>query len=393
MVLSNPAGALRVLMVLKRTGGQGGLQIQARRVSARLRRIGVPVRVVGHSTSRLEREVDWARGVAVDYLVTPNQWSFAGRLFTYLRAHRADYDVVHVHGFGFETFAAIAARRSTGKPLIVKPSTAGPGTKLNVYARWSRRVAPLRAQWRTVDAWISISQQTRSDLLTMGVAPERILFVPNGVDTRKFRPLPRDERRLLRARLGAEEHDLVLCTVARLAPHKRVDLLIGAVRQLLESHPGLRLWVVGHGLQQPALEGLAASLGQRVRFWGQLEPPEVIQRLQASDIFCLVSLWEGLPNALLEAMACGLPVLGSQVSGTADVIQHDVNGLLVPPGDEKAVVTAIERLAREPDLRDQLAAQALRTAQEKYALQRTAERLLEVYTALAHGEALPTGGG
>lgn len=376
----------RVLMVLKRALGQRGMQAQALRVTLALQERGAPVAVLTRGGAQ-EPIPAWASDVTAHPVGRPGLRPFAWDLYRYLCDNRHHYDLVHVHGFGPETFAALAARKVTGRPLVVKPSTAGPGTKLHAYARWCPTLGGLPARaWEGVDAWISISRQVREDLLRMGVAPERIAHVPNGVDGSVFHPVRRTKRAALRAQRGVAPGQIVLCTVTRLLPHKRVDLLVRTFLELSQSRPRARLWVVGAGEELPKLQALAAAHphGERVRFWGHMGAAATARLLQAADLFVLLSRWEGLSNALLEAMACGLPPVVTDVSGMEDLVQNGVNGLLVPVDDGAAVTRALDSLVGSRQRRRELAA-AARSVGAHYSLDRTVEGLLQVYHACHDG--------
>lgn len=375
----------RVLMVVKRSSGLGGMQVQAGRVSVRLLEMGVPVSLLTRAQNPGDPPAYWTERVTRHDLPDRGQLSFARGVYHFLTQRAAEYDVVHLHGFGPETFAAMAARGRTRRPLIVKPSTAGPGTKLNAYARWFRALpAPARQVWQQVDAWASISGETRADLERMGVPPERIADIPNGVDTRRHHPLEATERAALRAELGIAPEEVLVCCAARLAPHKRVDLLIHAFSGILESAPTARLWIAGYGEERERLESLRESLpgGDRVRLLGKVRFDEICRIMQAADLFALLSRWEGLSNALLEAMACGLPSVVSDVSGMSDVVQHQTSGLVVPPDDELAAREAMATLAADPALRTRLGAEAARTVTKQYSLDLTCERLIGLYRHL-----------
>jgi glycosyltransferase involved in cell wall biosynthesis len=382
----------RVLMVLKRSAGRGGMQQQARRVAARLRLRGVPVSLVSHSTQPVRVKPGWTRVVPTQYLLAPDQWRFAAALLRHLLRYRQAYDVVHVHGFGLETFAAMAARKITGKPLIVKPSTAGAGTKLDRYARLCSSLPGSGGVWDAVDAWISISEQTTADLLRMRVPRERIAFVPNGVDTDRYRPLAPDAREALRRELGLAPDELLIVTASRLAPHKRADLLARAFVGLLPDFPRARLWVMGDGEQRSELQGWldASTGGERVKLWGHVKAGALKRHLQAADVFALLSLWEGLSNALLEAMACGLPPIVSAVSGMVDVIQPGVTGLAVPPDDEAGARAALRELLEQSERRAAMGAAAARSTRQEYGIDQTTDRLCAVYQACRAGKPLPT---
>lgn len=372
-------------MVLKRAGGLGGMQIQARRVSLGLLQRGVPVSLLSQAPPRGEEPVWWTASLPVHLLPAASQWAFAGQVYRHLCRHRKEYDVVHVHGLGLEACAAIAARRVTGRPLVIKPSTAGRGTTLDLFARWTERLPLLsKAAWQSVDRWVSISEQTAADLSRLGVDPGRVVRIPNGVDRTLHTPLKAAEREAAREKLGLRSEDLLICTAVRLLPHKRVDLLIRAFLAIAPQHPSARLWIAGEGEQAQELEALARSSPHenRVRLLGPVKSRRVARIFQAADIFALLSLWEGLSNSLLEAMACGLPPVVTDVSGMADLVRHDVSGLLVPPDDESAARQALSCLLESAERRRSLGAAALRTIQDQYSLDHTLDRLLTLYSGL-----------
>ncbi|MFN3650819.1 MAG: glycosyltransferase family 4 protein [Armatimonadota bacterium] len=384
--MNQPSGsdgdAPRVLMVLKRAGGYGGLQMQARRVAVRMAERELPVSIVAHTRRPLTRSPRWARQVSTTFLQAPEQWSFAWRLYRYLCSHRESYDLVHVHGFGLETFAAMAARQQTGRPLVVKPSVAGPGTKLHTYRRFFKQLPVLQRCWSPVDRWVSISEETAGDLLGMGVPESRIARVPNGVDTERFRPAGEEERARLRRRFGVGEGERVLCTVSRLRGHKRVDTLLGAFAEVSRNAGPARLWIIGKGPERGRLEAqiAASGLSRRVELLGDCPPRQVARRLRASDAFGLLSDWEGLPNALLEAMACGLPVLATPVSGSVDVVEDGVTGRLAARDDEPALRAALREVLYDEEAR-RLGKSAAAMIQERYSLDATVDRLQRLYAA------------
>jgi glycosyltransferase involved in cell wall biosynthesis len=282
-----------------------------------------------------------------------------------------------------DAFAAMAARPHTGKPLVVKPSTAGAGTKLGAYAR-ARWAAPLLAAgWRRVDAWVAISEQIRADLIRMGAPAGRVVSIPNGVDTGVFQPPAAPARHSLRGEFGLTLDEQVIVTAARLTAHKKVDLLLGAFLELAPRFPRARLWILGAGEQRRDLEAMAASSphGGRVRLWEPVGGKEIARYFQAADVFCLLSLWEGLSNALLEAMACGLPAVVSDVSGMAEVVRDEETGFVVVPGSQDAAVRALIPLLEDAGLRQRMGTAGSADVSSRFGLDRTARRLIDLYAA------------
>ena len=137
-------------------------------------------------------------------------------------------------------------------------------------------------------------------------------------------------------------------TVGRLIALKGIDRLMRTVASL----PAVRLIVVGDGPEMTSLKRLAGDLelGEQVVFTGQVSPKEVEQYLRVSNLFVLNSTYvEGFPHVVLEAMAVGIPVIATDVGGTGEIVQHEVNGLLIPPRDDEALRSSIVRLLQNPD--------------------------------------------
>ena len=203
---------------------------------------------------------------------------------------------------------------------------------------------------------IIVATADQRTLLAKRLVGKPILLLPNFVDTSLFRP--RDRR--------ASEVSPTLLAVGRLEPQKNYPLLFDALEQLAGRLAELRVLVVGDGRLRLALQGEAERRSLPVEFAGS-RPFEELPGLYAGCwAYVLSSDYEGLPKALLEAMACGAPCVGTNVAGTRDVIAHDVNGLLVPPGDAAALAAALVRLKQEPGLRRRLGQAARATIEAQY---------------------------
>lgn len=245
--------------------------------------------------------------------------------------------------------------------------------------KWAvqRRLYRRAARW--CDGFIAVSEQIQASLVqTFGSAiASRITVIPNGVDTRRYgHPV---DRALIRAAVGIPAAARLLVMVGTLKPVKGHRYLLAALPALVAVEPALQLALVGAGELRAELESQAATLGvsDRVHFLGNRD--DVPALLAAADLFVLPSLWEGLSMALLEAMATGLPIVASAVSGTVQAITPEVEGILVPPGDVPALQTAITALLADPERAQQLGAAAQRRAAREFSAQRQALRYLELY--------------
>ena len=167
-----------------------------------------------------------------------------------------------------------------------------------------------------------------------------VTVIPNGVDTATFRP----------AQAGSAGGRVL--AIGRLAPDKDHGTLIRAFARVLDDHPTAQLTIVGEGEERDRLERLAATLLPSDRF--RLEAPtgtDVVDLYHRADLVVLSSVREGAPNVLLEAMACGLPVVATAVGGVPDLVADGVTGLLVPSGDPVTMAGAIGRLLSDPAAR------------------------------------------
>ncbi len=199
-----------------------------------------------------------------------------------------------------------------------------------------------------VDGLIAVSPEVKESILAtmVGVSADKIAVIPNGVDTRRYRQSA--SREATRARLGLSAAERVVAVVATFKEQKGHRYLIEAARALAHDFPDTRYLLIGDGELRPDIERqIAADLGASFRLLGMR--PDVPELLAAADLFVLPSLWEGLPMALIEAMAAGLPVVATDVSGTRGVMLDGETGLLVPPGDAAALGWAIATLLAAPE--------------------------------------------
>jgi len=195
------------------------------------------------------------------------------------------------------------------------------------------------------------------------ISSEKITVIPNYVDTDLFHPTP--EVQPVKGRI---------CFIGRLRPIKNLETLIKAVAQI----PGASLVLIGAGEQGEALKALAQSRGVKAKFAGLLPNSALPQEINRSEAFILPSLSEGHPKALIEAMACGAAVIGTDVNGIQDVIQHEKTGLLCLP-TAGGIQSALQRLLADGALRTRLGKAARAFAQQEYSLQQISQCELALY--------------
>jgi glycosyltransferase involved in cell wall biosynthesis len=242
--------------------------------------------------------------------------------------------------------------------------------------------------WWRLDAKFSralfvacISHFCRSQVL-IWTPPDRwgrVHIVHCGVDPGEFTPRPHRTR----------GHRLLF--TGRLAAVKGLPILLEAVARLAPKHPNIELLLAGDGPERPALEQRAAELGitDRVRFLGYQSSDQVRALLQETDVFTLPSFAEGVPVVLMEAMASGVPVVTTRVAGIPELVEDDVSGFVVPPGDVAALVAAIDALLRDPSLRSRLGAAGRATVEREFDIDAEGAWMGEILSSALAGVALP----
>lgn len=274
--------------------------------------------------------------------------SFSLRLVCELVRRRHRYDLVHFHGASVPLIVSVPFLKVMGKPVLAKVAAANLGTEAGALAgRYRGLGSALAALLRPVDGWAAISDEIRAGLLRDGVRPERIHRLDNVVDTERFCPVPEARRDELRARLGLVGLEAVVFS-GRLVARKGLETLLRAWPTVARARPRARLLVLGDGEARREYQELAQALGvaASVGFLGHLG--DVTPYLQAADLFVLPSFQEGMPNALLEALACGVPTVATRIGGVVDIAAAQEWATLVGAGDTPALARALGEWLAEP---------------------------------------------
>ncbi len=255
-----------------------------------------------------------------------------------LVAEGFDFDLIDAHYFYPDGVAAALLGRHFRRPVVIT----GRGTDLTLIPNY--RLARSMIRWAAGEAagLITVCASLRDNLAALGVAPERVRVLRNGVDLDMFRPA---DREAARARLGVS--GTVLVSVGHLIPRKAHDLVVRAAALLPEA----TLLVAGEGPDQAMLEALIRELGlgERVRLLGRQPHERLAELYSAADIMVLASSREGWANVLLESMACGTPVVASAVDGTPEVVAEPAAGRLMAARTPEAIAEAVRALARRRD--------------------------------------------
>ena len=284
-------------------------------------------------------------------------------------------DVLHLHGATVGVIGSLVGR-ALRVPAIVYTEHLEHAR----HAPWLQHARELTCDWPHHTVFVS-GQSYRGAMqhAPLAVLACRASVIQNGIDLAPYvaPPIPEERVRLRRA-LGLGAEDVAIGSVGLLWRAKGQEHLLRALARLQD----VVVFLVGSGADEKPLRDLAVDLGitGRVRFLGWRD--DVRQLLQAVDLYVQPSLTEGLPLAVVEAGAAGLPIVASDVGGIPEIITHGANGLLVPPGDPQALAQAIQKLIEDPRMARRLGDAASQAAFERFSAEAMAERYMQLYERL-----------
>jgi glycosyltransferase involved in cell wall biosynthesis len=286
-------------------------------------------------------------GLAIEhprYLVIPKIGMLLTPLTLFLAAlpvlrrlqAETDFDLIDAHYFYPDGIAAAMLGRALNKPVTITAR----GTDINYVPR--HRLPRRMILWaaRQAAGIVAVSEALRRAIIALGVPPQRVRTLRNGVDLAMFKPCDRDA---IRATLDLDGPTLL--SVGHLIERKGNHLVIGALPQL----PGYRLLLAGEGPERAALEALAIGLGvaDRVQFLGPIAHSDLAAIYSAADALVLASSREGWPNVLLEAMACGTPVVATNLWGAPEIVSRPEAGVLMAERSVDGVAAGVAALFRD----------------------------------------------
>lgn len=294
-----------------------------------------------------------------------------GRLFGLLRQKKPDL----LHAWMFH--ANLAGRilgHLAGIPIIISSErTMGQESRLRYWLN--------RHSISLVDQVVCVSESVADFAVhQIGLPSDKISVIPNGVDPAQYRNLPSKQQ--ARKSLSLPIDGVIIAAIGRPRPVKGYQYLLKAFVQASESFPQTQLLFVGNGPDRPGLVDQAQSLGVRSRVIFYDDTINIPQILASLDMLALPSLFEGMPNIALEAMAAALPVLATAVGGTPEVVIDGETGLLVPPGDAEALTSAITRLLKNPQLREEMGQAGRKRVESEFSINNTVREVKRLYVNL-----------
>ena len=229
---------------------------------------------------------------------------------------------------------------------------------------------------RKVDIVVSVCKKASGELLKNGFSEKKLVEIPNGVDTKRF----------CKSNVMRKKGIRNIIYIGRLDSYKGVDYLLKGFRELLAKVDKVKLTIVGDGVDKAQLTNMAEYLGiqDSVTFKGRQE--DIPRELYNTDIFVLPSLSEGMSNVVLEAMACGLPVVATFVGGNSDLIRDRYNGILIPPKDSVSLTAALLELIENENFARRLGEEARKTIEKDYSMDQVVSKYVELYNRLVNNQ-------
>jgi sugar transferase (PEP-CTERM/EpsH1 system associated) len=379
---AEPVRVLHVITSLGRQAGTGGTEYGIIKLVNGLERCFVRSAVC--STFNVHPEI--ARLLAPDVRLfqcgrrtSGNDPRLLFRLWRCIRQFRPH--IVHTHGWGTLCEGLLASSLARVPRLVhgehgtlqVRPDQV-------LVQRWA---------WRRADRLLAVSSRLAEGISRQtGFPAHAIRVIRNGVDLDRFGP---HNRAAGRAALGLEPSDIVIGTVGRLVPVKNQQLFVRALAALQTRGLRVRGFIVGNGPLRAELEREveACGLTGHVEVLHHRRDIEVV--MSAFDVFVLSSISEGLSNTIQEAMACGVPVVATNVGGADELVRDGVDGTLVPSEDLPALASAVERLVLDAGIRRRMGEAARTRAEQEFSLARMIDDYQDVYVRLANGTASRSG--
>ncbi len=263
-----------------------------------------------------------------------------GKLKTCIREKKIH--VLCTHGYKPDVVGRIATWTCGIPAVAISRGWTGESPRVRAYEWLDKRFMAL------TDKIVAVSEGQRKKILEIGIPPEKVKVIYNGIESN----IPKRRSRMqLRKELGFPADSTVILSGGRLSPEKNFDLMIEAARQVVSENSNTRFAIFGEGVLRPELERKIREAGLSGKFLLPGFRPDFPQLLSGADIFVLPSFTEGLPNVLLESYARRVPVIATPVGGVPEIVEDGVTGFLVRTDDVRGLADRISLFSKDPDLR------------------------------------------
>jgi glycosyltransferase involved in cell wall biosynthesis len=312
----------------------------------------------------------------------------AARFFLCLTMMLRKTDLVHIHGFSKRNAIVILSSMLLRKKVVIKMTSYGHDDAMSI-----KNYSPiLWSIFKCCHAYIGISPAFLASYQESGLSEHKYNFIPNGVNLDRYSPISTAERKELRGAYGFAEHDNLIVFVGHFSPEKRPTLLYKAWVRLCKQNIFAKLIFIGHTKDNFEVdEGIAESIKQDGFLRGVLslihfveETPKVEDYMKIADVFVLPSIREGMPNVLLEAMACALPVIVSDLPGVTDwLIEDGVTGVLFSSDDPDVLANTISPFFMTSGNKQKMGMAARHCMERNFSFALTSQGVLDLYRKMS----------
>lgn len=378
---------MKICMVVPDFDRVGGYEKQGFSLSKDLKKRGEDVFILSNKKRaeqpfiEVREEVPIYRISAFPSLLGSHYLGILNSLILFFTYHQKNIQVIHAHALTHFAVLSIFVGKILGKKGLIKIATEEDISKLmNSTSLVHKLLIPFS---RFTNYYIAISENIKKEIISMGVNEKKIYSGFNGVDTALYQPINSNKRNKVKKMLSIPDKEIVTF-VGRLASRKGVDILIRAWKKVIRRFPDAYLLIVGSGEEKMKLKKLATELDliNNIRFVGEVD--NVVDYLHVTDIFSFPSRLEGAPNAVLEALACGLPVVATKIGGLVDIIYDNVNGILVPPERSDLLAQNICELLKNKNYRKKLGTKARESALSRFSFEVVSKEYLKCYRKLIY---------
>lgn len=313
---------------------------------------------------------------------------------------RHQYDLIFVSGYRIVGLMAVLIGELLRKPVVLKADSQGEMSgdffesglkKLGMSHRsllFKSFIGFRNTILKKASAFSAISPEIASEWISSGIPSNKVHLIPNSVDTSRFIPVGADQKSLLRRKLNLPRNATIAIYTGRLVSYKGLPLLLKVWDQIRRRHPDVMLILAGtggldiHNCEHELQEYVSANgLQQHVMFTGAVQ--NIPEYLQASNVFAFPTENDAFPSSVVEAMACGLPVVTTPVGAIKTIIANQENGLLVEPAHEQKLFEALHVLICDPVLSARLGQAGMQTVLDRYSSEAATAKYLALFEMIS----------
>ncbi len=317
------------------------------------------------------------------YCLNGSSIAFFFSSLCHLISKNKEFDILHVHTINSPIVAGVIIKRLFRKPLIVKIPRTGLGSSFSAIINKPIRRAIFKKLSKYVDSFIALNREAKIQLEELDIPAEKIQCIPNSVDTKFFNPIIDATREEKKKQLSLPGDKLITC-VGRLIARKKIDVILSSMSAKFLEDNDAYIAIVGSGPEEQELRKAANDnkISQRVLFLGEKTREEVRDILQVSDIFYLGSDSEGMSNALLEAMACGVIPVCSKIIGNEEVVEDKKTGFLFLHDNASQLRLILEKIVTKPECVESMKSEIGKSIREQFSSPKVAEQYTNLYAEL-----------